>query len=118
MAQRDRPRRALAITALTLLAAASLTSLLAAAPKMSRPYSVQLAEGRGGALAEQRCLMCHSAMMITQQHKDSAAWARTVSTMKTWGTPLDSAETDTLMRWLVASYPPRPSANPSDPKPR
>jgi cytochrome c5 len=100
-------RSLLAVLALTLLAAASLTSLLAAAPKLSRPYPAELASGSGSALAEQRCLMCHSATLITQQHKDSAGWARTIGTMKTWGTPLDSAETDTLLRWLISSYGPR-----------
>jgi hypothetical protein len=117
MAPRDRSRALAAASILTLLAAASLTSLLAAAPKMSRPYPGDLADGAGRALAEQRCLMCHSAMLITQQAKDSAGWARTLGTMKTWGTPLDSAETDTLMRWLVASYPPR-SGTQADAKPR
>lgn len=112
MAPRKQTRGALAIVALTVLAASSFASLLLAAPKLSRPYSTQLAEGPGRALAEQRCLMCHAATLITQQAKDSAGWARTVSTMKTWGSPLDSAETDTLMRWLIASYPPRPHTTP------
>jgi cytochrome c5 len=106
-------RRLLAVLALTLLAASSLTSLLVAAPKLSRPYPAELADKPaspalpGRELAEQRCLMCHSATLITQQHKDSAGWARTIGTMKTWGTPLDSAETDTLLRWLITSYGPR-----------
>lgn len=118
MARRERMRILLAVATLTLLAAASVTSLLAAAPKLSRPYPAGFAEGAGRALAEQRCLMCHAATLITQQHKDSAGWARTIGTMKTWGTPLDSAETDTLLRWLVATYPPRPHATPADAKPR
>jgi len=80
---------------------------------MARPYPDSFAAGSGQALAEQRCVMCHNATLITQQAKDSAGWARTIGTMKTWGTPLDSAETDTLLRWLAATYGPRPRANPA-----
>jgi mono/diheme cytochrome c family protein len=113
MAPRD--RAPIAAGAIALLAALSVTTLFAAAPKMARPYPDQLAAGAGRGIAETRCLMCHSATLITQQAKDSAGWARTIGTMKTWGAPLDSAETDTLQRWLVATYGPRPRANPADP---
>jgi mono/diheme cytochrome c family protein len=111
MAPRDR-RLLLALTVVALLAIPPVTALFAAGtPKMARPYPDRLPAGSGQALAEQRCVMCHNAMLITQQHKDSAGWARTIGTMKTWGTPLDSAETDTLLRWLAATYGPRPRAN-------
>jgi mono/diheme cytochrome c family protein len=113
MAPRDRAR--IAFAAIVLLAAQSVTSLFAAAPKMSHPYPDQLAAGAGHAIGETKCLMCHSATLITQQAKDSAGWARTIGTMKTWGAPLDSAETDTLLHWLVATYGPRPRATPADP---
>ena len=111
MAPRDR-RLLLALTVVALLAIPPVTALLAAGtPKMARPYPNTFPEGSGSMLAEQRCLMCHGATLVTQQHKDSAGWARTIGTMKTWGTPLDSAETDTLLRWLAATYGPRPRAN-------
>src|SRR5262245_7820828 len=112
MARPDR-RPLLALMVVALLAIPPVTVLFAGTPKLARPYPATLAPGPGNALAAQRCLMCHSATLITQQAKDSAGWARTLGTMKTWGTPLDSAETDTLLRWLVATYGPRPRANPA-----
>jgi mono/diheme cytochrome c family protein len=114
MAPRDRRLR-LALAVVALLAIPPVTALFAGTPKMARPYPDRFAAGSGQALAEQRCLMCHNATLVTQQAKDSAGWARTLGTMKTWGTPLDSAETDTLLRWLAAAYGPRPGATPAAP---
>src|SRR5262245_8688464 len=39
-------------------------------------------------LVAERCLLCHGAGLITQQRKDAAAWGRTVTQMRTWGTPI------------------------------
>ena len=72
-----------------------------------RVYSNDLPAGRARAIAERGCLICHSATLITQQHKDAAAWQKTIRTMIGWGAPMDTVEGDSLRDWLVQEYGPR-----------
>jgi cytochrome c5 len=76
-------------------------------PRRRRAYPHELPSGTGHEIATRACLICHGAMLITQQHKDSAAWAKTVGTMTTWGAPIDSTESQTLRGWLVTEFGPR-----------
>jgi hypothetical protein len=46
-------------------------------------------------------------MLITQQHKDSTAWGKTVRQMQTWGVRLSAAESDSLLAYLTAHFGPR-----------
>ncbi len=75
-------------------------------PSLVRPYSNELPVGEGRAIAEGACLMCHTATLITQQKKDSTAWAKTVATMVQWGAPVEPREKDPLVRYLVARFGP------------
>lgn len=59
-----------------------------------------LPSGPGRDLTESGCLICHSAMLITQQHKDSTAWEKTVSLMEKWGAPVSPTARETLMIYL------------------
>ena len=72
-----------------------------------RVYSNDLPAGRARLIAERGCLICHSATLITQQHKDAAAWQKTIRTMIGWGAPMDTVEGDSLRDWLVQEYGPR-----------
>lgn len=76
-------------------------------PRRHRVYPNDLPAGRGRLLAERACLICHSATLITQQHKDAAAWGKTIRTMIGWGAPMDTVEGDSLRDWLVQEYGPR-----------
>ncbi len=76
-------------------------------PRRLRVYPNDLPAGRGHDLGERACLICHSATLITQQHKDAAAWGKTIHTMIGWGAPLDSLEGDRLRDWLAEVYGPR-----------
>jgi len=105
-------RSALLLTAVALAAGV----LLAAAPneggqatkRPETPYPPTFPEGAGAALAQRACTVCHSPMLVTQQHKDAAAWERSVAQMEKWGSPtLTPAERDTLLRWLVEGWGPR-----------
>ena len=96
MARRS-SRLLLALTAIALLALPPVAALFAAGtPKMARPYPATFAPGPGHDLAEQRCLMCHNATLVTQQAKDSAGWARTI------GSTLLGQGVDTSIFLLVA----------------
>lgn len=90
-----------------LLASALLVSVAAGAPRIAKPYARPLPEGRGRALVERSCLVCHSATLFVQQAKDSSAWERTLARMQEWGAGLAPAERDTLRGWLLANYGPR-----------
>jgi cytochrome c5 len=66
-----------------------------------------LPDGPGKALVTERCLMCHGAALIAQQRKDVAAWGRTVTQMRTWGTPIQDDEQTALVGYLAEHFGPR-----------
>jgi len=76
-------------------------------PRRLRVYPNDFPAGRGHDLAARACVICHSATLITQQHKDAAAWAKTIHTMIGWGAPMDTVEGDSLRDWLVQEYGPK-----------
>lgn len=78
-----------------------------ARPAAQTPFSAQLPDGEGRAIAERACVLCHSGMLITQQAKDSTGWARTLAQMQKWGAPFNAGERDTLQAWLSARLGPR-----------
>ena len=67
-------------------------------------------DGPGRAIAERACLICHSAMLVTQQAKDSTGWEKSLATMEKWGAPLTPAEHDTLRGYLLSHFGPRAPA--------
>ncbi len=67
-------------------------------------YPTHLPEGIGLPIAERSCLMCHSAMLITQQAKDSTGWEKTLTQMENWSAPLDAADRDTLLGYLLEHF--------------
>lgn len=67
----------------------------------------QLAVGPGQEIAANRCLMCHSAMIITQQAKDSTGWEKTLAQMEKWSDPLGPDQHQTLQTYLLRHYGPR-----------
>jgi len=77
-------------------------------PTVGKAYPGQLAPGVGREIAARSCLKCHSASMITQQHKDAAAWTKTLTQMTTWGVELSDLERARLRDYLVGHYGPRP----------
>lgn len=67
-----------------------------------------LPDGAGKTLVAERCLMCHGAGLITQQRKDAAAWGRTVTQMRTWGSPIQDADQAALVAYLAEHLGPAP----------
>ena len=65
--------------------------------------------GLGSGIAGRSCLICHSAMLATQQAKDSTGWEKTLAQMEKWGAPVTPAEHDTLRGYLLARFGPRPT---------
>jgi cytochrome c5 len=66
-----------------------------------------LPEGPGKTLVSERCLMCHGAALISQQRKDAAAWGRTLTQMKTWGTAIQDEDQAALVAYLTEHFGPR-----------
>jgi cytochrome c5 len=79
----------------------------APAPPPSHRHANHLPAGSGQQLAEGACLICHSAMLVTQQHKDSAGWEKTVRQMETWGAPVPAAAHDSVVTYLLRRFGPR-----------
>jgi cytochrome c5 len=65
-----------------------------------------LPDGPGKALVTERCLLCHGAALIAQQRKDAAAWGRTVTQMRTWGTPIKEEDQTALVAYLAEHFGP------------
>jgi cytochrome c5 len=65
-----------------------------------------LPDGPGRTLVTERCLLCHGAALIAQQRKDAAAWGRTVTQMRTWGTPIQDADQTALVVYLAEHFGP------------
>jgi cytochrome c5 len=78
----------------------------APAPRLHASTAKHLPDGPGRTAVERSCLVCHSAMLITQQHKDAAGWEKTVHLMETWGAPLPAGARDSLLAYLNAHFSP------------
>jgi cytochrome c5 len=65
-----------------------------------------LPDSPGKAIVTERCLLCHGAGLIAQQRKDAAAWGRTVTQMRTWGTPIQDEDQTALVAYLVQHFGP------------
>ena len=80
-------------------------------------YSSALPDSAGRAIVERWCTLCHSAMLITQQAKDSTAWEKTLGQMEKWGATPTPEERDTLRAYLVQCFGPRVAPVPKAPAP-
>ena len=83
-----------------------------AAPQLARRVDsaeqsalARLPAGSGHDLVIGNCLICHSAAMIEQQHKDTAGWNKTVTQMRAWGAPLTATQTPVLVTYLAQQFP-------------
>ena len=65
-----------------------------------------LPDGAAKVLVAERCLTCHSAGLIAQQRKDAAAWGRTVTQMRTWGTVIQDDDQAALVAYLTQHFGP------------
>jgi hypothetical protein len=79
----------------------------AAAMPAKLAYKNTLPDSAGRGIAERWCLLCHSAMLITQQAKDSTAWEKTLTQMEKWGVTVTPEERDSLRVYLVQNFGPR-----------
>ena len=77
-----------------------------AGPLRRPAYPAKLPQGDGHDAAERACLICHSAMLITQQHKDSTAWEKSVKQMEAWGAPVPPAEHGAVVGYLRQQFGP------------
>ncbi len=68
----------------------------------------------GAMLAQTRCVICHSADLVTQQRLSRAQWNATVSKMVHWGAPLSASEQKVLVEYLVSRYHPDASEEKSE----
>ena len=65
-----------------------------------------LPPGSAKVLVTERCLLCHGAALITQQRKDAGAWGRTVTQMRTWGSPIQDDDQTAIVAYLADHFGP------------
>lgn len=76
-----------------------------------------LPAGAGRDIVVGKCLVCHAATMITQQHKDTTGWNKTVTQMIAWGAPVAKDKQAALVGYLVEHFPARAAGEPARPAP-
>jgi hypothetical protein len=96
-------RLAVALAAIALIAAAPPTRRVAVA----LPDAEGLLPERYGVSSEaanNNCLACHSAAMITAQPRlTRVQWGETIAKMRNvYGAPIDPADDKAILDWLVA----------------
>jgi len=62
-------------------------------------------------LITNRCGICHSTDLVTQQRLDHSRWTATVDKMIRWGAGLSPDERDRLVEYLAAQYHPQAPAD-------
>jgi cytochrome c5 len=82
-----------------------------------KPYPAVFPDGAGKEIADAACLFCHSAMLVTQQAKDSAAWEKTINQMIAWGSPVTPQQHDSLRVYFLKHLGPQPMAPAAAPTP-
>jgi cytochrome c5 len=113
------PRGAYGLIAWVLVAAALVAGCRSASPRLDVDAAAKAAarsaeeaeistlpDGPAKALVTERCLLCHSAGLITQQRKDATAWTRTVTQMRTWGTSIEDEDQTALVVYLAEHFGP------------
>ena len=111
------------VAAGTTIAFASATEAARSAPPMAASLAARasteeqaaiqaLPAGAGRNLVIGNCLICHSATMIEQQHKDSAGWNKNVTQMMAWGAPVRAADKPAILAYLAANFGARGVATP------
>lgn len=103
---------ALLAAALATTGAGPRAALRARAPRaaMHAPYPDHFPLGPGSEIAARACVICHSAMLVTQQAKDSLGWEKTLALMEKWGAPVALNEHDSLRTYLLTQFRARPVA--------
>ena len=86
------------------IALASFAQVSGDAVARRAPYAKQLPPGEALELIESKCLMCHSAMLITQQRKDSTGWEKTVRQMEQWGARIVPSDHDLVVAYFVKNF--------------
>ena len=81
-------------------------ALKAVDPAAEAAEIAALPEGPGKVLVTGQCLLCHGAALIAQQRKDSTAWGRTVTQMRTWGAPVQDEDQTALVAYLAEHFGP------------
>jgi hypothetical protein len=80
-----------------------------ALPTRRTPFAKQLPPGEALTIIEAKCLLCHSSMLVAQQHKDSLGWEKTVTLMENWGARLVPADHQVVVGYLLANFGPKPA---------
>ena len=94
------------IAAVLFVALATAIAMGAGDGKATRKqmYPSAFPPGPGKMLADNKCQICHSVSLVSQQAKDSTGWEKTLAQMEKWGGSLTPAEHDTLRDYLLEHY--------------
>ena len=103
-------RRALLWIALPVAIVGSCAALSARGPAGGAPNQrpVQLPEGEGKATVQAACASCHSLTQVTSAGHDRQEWDTVLHMMINVGAPVPPDKFDSVLSYLVASFPPKP----------
>ena len=100
----SRPRAVLSGLAVIGVAAGALLWL--GSPSVTA-VAQEHSDDQAAQLIANRCGICHSTDLVTQQRLDRSRWTATVDKMIHWGAPLSQEERDALVNYLAAQYHPQ-----------
>lgn len=82
------------------------TTIAMAAMAFAAVQEVQLPDGEGKKVLEEKCLQCHDMALITDKRATKEEWTDTIEMMKLSGAVLEDMETTVLIDYLAANLGP------------
>lgn len=74
-------------------------------PELGTQFAA-LPPGPGRTIAEDHCLRCHSADILSQQRLTEKQWTAVVGKMVNWGADVPEADKDALVAYLARNFGP------------
>lgn len=94
------------IAAAVLAVTAGTAALLAGpvSPRAAAQAPAEIPQTDGWILVVSRCVICHSVEIAIQQRQGPLGWGEIIDRMVKYGMPLDAAERERLITYLVRHY--------------
>jgi hypothetical protein len=104
MLRQGLPLMFIAVSAMSVFAAHAEDRLLMKSVNVDLPFGDRIFQGPGSVVANNYCLVCHSAgMVLFQPSLSQAQWRAEVEKMRTaYKAPIDPKDVDAIVAYLVS----------------
>ena len=84
-----------------------LITIMAATIALAFGQEVQLPDGEGKKILENKCTTCHGLDQVTENHESKDDWAATVDSMIAMGADVTPEEKAALVEYLAKNFGPK-----------